>query len=149
MILISHRGLLNGPNKNLENKPSQIEAALNLGFDVEIDLWYEQDLKLGHDGPQYLVSKKYLRNPNFWIHCKNLKAFEFCLANDLHCFWHENDHMTLTSKKIIWTYPGKELSKTAITVLPEVYMDIEKIDTLSCLGICSDYISFIKEKLQK
>ena len=38
MKLIAHRGLFNGPNKELENNPDQIEKAWNLGFDCEIDL---------------------------------------------------------------------------------------------------------------
>ena len=35
---ISHRGNLNGPDRDNENKQSYIEFALNKGFDVEIDI---------------------------------------------------------------------------------------------------------------
>ena len=40
MILISHRGNLEGPS-DLENHPAQIKKVLDLGYDCEIDVWYE------------------------------------------------------------------------------------------------------------
>ena len=40
MKVISHRGNLNGPNKQTENTIESIKTAINLGFDVEIDVWY-------------------------------------------------------------------------------------------------------------
>ena len=39
MILISHRGNINGRQPNLENLPEYIDSALELGYDVEIDIW--------------------------------------------------------------------------------------------------------------
>ena len=38
-LLIAHRGLYNGPDPWLENKPEQITKALTLGFDAEVDVW--------------------------------------------------------------------------------------------------------------
>ena len=37
MILISHRGNINGPSKD-ENNPIRIEDVILQGYDVEIDL---------------------------------------------------------------------------------------------------------------
>jgi hypothetical protein len=52
MILISHRGNLNGPNPERENHPDYIWEALRAGFEVEIDVWWvEGKFKLGHDEP--------------------------------------------------------------------------------------------------
>ena len=39
MILISHRGNIDGPNEVRENSPYYIMEALEAGYDVEIDLW--------------------------------------------------------------------------------------------------------------
>ena len=39
MIYIAHRGLTNGPDKELENHPEQIKRAISQGFDCEVDLW--------------------------------------------------------------------------------------------------------------
>ena len=53
MKIIAHRGNLSGPTQT-ENHPDQIKKALDLGFDVEIDVWYKENkVFLGHDFPQY------------------------------------------------------------------------------------------------
>jgi hypothetical protein len=39
MILIAHRGNLNGPNPEHENKPEYLLNAINKGYNVETDLW--------------------------------------------------------------------------------------------------------------
>ena len=43
MRIISHRGNLDGSNSSLENSPNYILRAIELGFDVEVDLWYENN----------------------------------------------------------------------------------------------------------
>ena len=43
MILIAHRGLINGPSKELENSPSSIDLAFSKGYHCEIDVWYIYD----------------------------------------------------------------------------------------------------------
>jgi len=54
MILISHRGNINGKFESYENEPTYIDLALSKGYDVEIDVWYVDGLLyLGHDKPQY------------------------------------------------------------------------------------------------
>ena len=61
MILISHRGNINGKNTEKENHPDYIDEAITLGSDVEIDLWsIEGVLLLGHDEPQYGISQHWL-----------------------------------------------------------------------------------------
>jgi hypothetical protein len=41
--IISHRGNLTGSDQKLENKPEQIEKVINMGFDVEVDLRFENN----------------------------------------------------------------------------------------------------------
>ena len=137
MILISHRGNLNG-RSNRENEPDYIHEALVKDFDVEIDVWYVGgDFWLGHDKPQYLTEKNFLENPKLWCHAKNINALNEMLKEGIHCFWHQEDDVTLTSKGYMWTYPGKKLTDTSISVLPELNdEDLSK----NILGICSDYI---------
>jgi hypothetical protein len=122
MILISHRGNLDGRLKNVENSPDYITFALNQGYDVEIDIWYV-DFKfyLGHDEPLYKIEEKFLENKNLWCHAKNEEALFKMLQNQkIHCFWHQSDDYTLTSKGIPWVYPGKKVSEKGIWVLPEL-----------------------------
>ena len=139
MILISHRGNLNGKDVDNENNPLYIDRALGKGYDVEIDVWYENGKwYLGHDKPQYEIELDYLRNKKLWCHAKNIEALNLMLDDDIHCFWHQEDDVTLTSCGFIWTYPGKKLTEKSICVLPEKNNEIPK----KCLGICSDYIVY-------
>ena len=135
MILISHRGNLNGKS-NKENRPGYIHKAIGQNFDVEIDVWYIDDaFWLGHDIPQYKVLEGFLEHPNLWCHAKNIDALNRMVENGLiHCFWHQEDDVTLTSEGYLWTYPGKDLTKNSIVVLPETKPDVE------VAGVCSDFI---------
>jgi hypothetical protein len=143
MKIIAHRGLTNGPNKHLENRPQGIQSCLTKGFDCEIDLWvFEDRLYLGHDGPQYNITEQFLKQQGLWIHCKNLSALEYCQQDtELNYFWHDTDTYTLTSKGYIWTYPDKEVSKLGIMVLPE-WSDPTLTNVLSsiCYGVCTDFV---------
>ena len=54
MILISHRGNINKIDRKKENSQSYIQEAINLGYEVEIDIWlHNKCLYLGHDNPAY------------------------------------------------------------------------------------------------
>ena len=146
MKFISHRGNLNGPKPNLENRPNYINEALNNGFDVEVDVFFvNKKFYLGHDKPQYKVSKKFLLNKKLWCHAKNLEALDALKKTSAHFFWHQNDDATLTSKGYLWTFPGKKLFKKSICVLPE----IKSYKKINCYGVCSDFIHKYKIKFKK
>ena len=125
---------------NAENSPQHISSALSRGYEVEIDVWFVNDsFYLGHDEPLYLVDEEFLENEKFWCHAKNEESFHKMLSNPkIHCFWHQTDDYTLTSKGIPWVFPGKKVYENAIWVLSEktTYKNI----MLNCLGICSDNI---------
>ena len=142
MILISHRGNIDGPNHDLENSPDYIETALSAGYDVEVDVWFEKaKWYLGHDKPEYQVDEKVFSHSQWWCHAKNIEALEGLMKLGARCFWHQEDDVTLTSDGYLWTYPGKQLTSKSICVMPERF----KYDDLNCAGICSDYISKYRE----
>jgi hypothetical protein len=146
MVLISHRGNLNGPNPSKENSLQYIQEALDNGFDVEIDVWIISEiLYLGHDDIQYQVSLDWLidRIERLWVHCKNMDALVYfnTLNQPFNYFWHEEDKATLTSHSHIWAYPGYQPIANSIAVMPERNDD----DLSSCKGICSDYIQNYKK----
>lgn len=147
MKLIAHRGLFNGPDVNLENRPEQIELAISQGYDCEIDLTVvNNSLYLGHDFSDYHIEPVFLEKykNNLWIHAKNLDALYWLSSTDYNYFWHQNDDFVLTSHKYIWSYPGKELRSNSIMLMPEWNtLDID-IHNLGCYGICSDYVSQFK-----
>lgn len=137
MFLISHRGNIEGPNKEKENNPDYILRALEKNFHVEIDIWVKQNqIFLGHDDPTYKVTLNFIKNNSIWCHAKNFEALLYLRENNCHFFWHQNDKYTITSKGYIWAYPGETISKDAICVLPESFN--WKVEP--CAGICSDYI---------
>lgn len=140
MLIIAHRSNLDGQNPALENNPYQIEKVLKLGFDIEIDVWYsDHAFYLGHDYPLYHISERFLENEKLWCHAKNIEAFEKMLFNEkIHCFWHQKDSFTITSKNIIWCFPGQNtsLNYPSIIVLPE--QSGQLIDDKT-FGICTDY----------
>lgn len=139
MILVSHRGNISGPNPENENHPDYITGALSLGFDVEVDIWGDKELWLGHDKPQYKCSISFLINnyQKLWIHCKNLMAIDILSEfKVLNYFWHQNDDFTLTSKNFIWTYPGKHVCNKSVLVVD----DAREYAGPICFGLCSDYL---------
>lgn len=147
MILISHRGNINGRKTEEENNPEYIQNAISLGYDVEIDIWLVNNkLYLGHDEPQYEISWEYwlkYRVHKLWVHCKNVEAVVWFSENtdDVNYFWHENDALTLTSLGYMWVYPGRQPVKNSIAVMPEIHND----DISMCRGICSDFIQNYKK----
>lgn len=149
MILIAHRGLIDGPNKSLENQPHNIQSTLARGYDCEVDLWvFDDRLYLGHDGPQYNVTNEFIANPKLWIHAKNLEAFYWLTETQLTYFWHENDKFTLTSNGYIWSYPEQALTNRSIRLMPEWEdPDLTTMKKSVCYGVCSDYILKIDELL--
>lgn len=139
MILISHRGNLNGPNKQLENNPNHILDVLKK-YNVEIDLWYKNEkLYLGHDEPTYEINFNFFTN-DMWIHCKNFEAVEYMQKTKLNWFWHENDKITVTSNGYIWCFP-KVYINNAITVELNYNKNLPK----NLLGICTDYPEYYNE----
>lgn len=110
MKIISHRGLLNGPNPKLENKWDSILNAAYQGFSVEFDVWYDparEGFFLGHDGPlgEQLTKKEFLEFDNhtdvdFFVHCKSIETlswiqhiqpFSTLLHKKIYVFYHDVD----------------------------------------------------------
>ena len=137
MKIISHRGNVNGPDLDNENKPTHINTLLNKEIDVEIDLWYiDENLYLGHDKPLYKIDSEWLikNSEKLWVHLKNLNAMSCPVIKHLNYFWHENDKFTLTSKGIPWCFPNVFLQQGVTVVLTN-----EKINK-NIFGVCTDYI---------
>ena len=139
MKFISHRGNVNGPDPGKENSPSYIKSALSAGYNVEIDVWnLNGTWFLGHDDPSYEIDIRFLMNDKLLCHAKNLAALDKMLVHtNIHCFWHQEDHYTVTSRGYIVSYPGYETTPRTICMKPEL---ADPNSTADCHGICSDYI---------
>ena len=149
MIYISHRGNLNGPDPKKENTIEAINECIEKGYEVEVDLWYENNnFYLGHDEPSFKIDTNLFQNHKIWFHLKNKDSIEEILKHSpKNYFWHENDLCTITSSGNIWLYPNNYIvSKKAIFVLPELNKNKYECLKYDCYGICSDYISHYLEK---
>lgn len=142
VYIISHRGNLKGPDPKTENTVDQIVKAINLNYDVEIDLRMVKDkLFLGHDRPEHEVPLSFLEsNKNYlWIHCKDLLSLSFLRSCniDFNYFWHQEDLVTLTSKGHLWCYPGIYMNNGITVIKGNEWKDsIPK----NIWGVCTDYV---------
>lgn len=137
MLIISHRGNIRGSSPNTENTTYAIEQAIGMGFDCEIDVWYQEDsFWLGHDKAENKVYVDFFNKHSchLWIHCKNIEAL-IQLKDRFNCFFHDKDIYTLTSKGYIWGNIGSSMTKETIQVMPER----AKHEYQECLGICTDF----------
>ena len=60
-------------------------------------------------------------------------------------FWHQDDDFTLTSRNVIWTYPGKQFSENSVIV--KLDYEANYIEKSNLFGICSDYIEKYKNEI--
>lgn len=135
MKIISHRGNLAGRQIDRENSPSYIEEAVSAGFDVEVDIWrVDGNLFLGHDLPQYKTDVSFLRKNPLWCHAKNIEALKELLNLGLHCFWHDVDVYTLTSKNEIWCYSNVQYSDGIMVCLGK-----PSESPIPGRGVCTDH----------
>jgi glycerophosphoryl diester phosphodiesterase len=149
MILISHRGNINGCNSQKENTQEYIQKAIDAGYHVEIDVWLKNNqLFLGHDQPETPIYLNWLieRKDKLWIHCKNFESLSALLKMDLNVFYHENEDYTIISNGMIWAHNLKEVNEDCIiplldsssAVLNKRYYNITPV-----YGICSDHVQVI------
>jgi hypothetical protein len=142
MKIISHRGNLIGRISEKENHPNYIDAAISSGYEVEIDIWFEDEkFYLGHDNPQYEIDINWIhdRENKLWVHAKNLKVISHLYNTGINWFWHDIDKLTITSKGFIWCYPNVFV-ENGITVVLE-HQEVPN----NIFAVCTDEpIKFIK-----
>lgn len=147
MMFIAHRGHISGIQPDLENNPTYLKMAIQMGYAVETDVWYMNGrFMLGHDEPIFEVQRSFLEQKEVWCHAKNAEALDQLLTPfACHVFWHENDRMTITSRGFIWHFPtNHDFNHRSICVLPEVGYEFgDKIPKI-CYAICSDHIQKYK-----
>lgn len=149
MIYYSHRGNINGKTE-LENQPSYIDQAIELGYDVEIDLRkIGSDLYLGHDYPQYLINEKWIddRCGSLLIHIKEPSVLSIAQHKRYwHYFCHYNDPFTITSQKLTWIH-DLSIEPELDTIIPLISKElVYSYDKLGFFGVCSDYILDAKKR---
>ena len=139
MLFIAHRGNVRGPS-NEENAPWHVEHALAHGFDVEVDVWVDENtICLGHDEPEYHIDMSFLSQDGLWCHAKNAKALSLLLELDQTVFYHQEDNFTITSNGYIWSYPGCATEPKCIAMEAGFSENVAR-GLRNISGVCSDYI---------
>ena len=145
--LIAHRGLVDGPNKSLENKFSEIKRMVVGRQTCEIDVWFVHGTYfLGHDAPMESIDLAYILDYKDYllIHAKNVEAFSsFCFlrshgGHDLHFFYHSNENVVFSSRGIVIPYPGETIYPGMMHMMPE---SATPKANYGPVAICSDYIN--------
>jgi hypothetical protein len=148
MKIISHRGNINGVMPEKENRPSYVDCAIQLGYDVEIDIRCINDkLYLGHDTPDYEISPTWidLRKNHLWFHCKNSEAaYKLSHLKNIKYFCHTQDPFVLVNDKYIWVHDLSMITPNSI--IPLLSSDLTDLyfKYKSVYAICTDYPSKIK-----
>lgn len=154
MVIISHRGNLEGISEERENNPYFIDECIKLGFDVEIDLRVKEgNLFLGHDLPQHEITIEWLlnRKNNLWVHIKEYEALQIILEykEKIRFFCHENDKYTLLSNGLVWCHDleNKMNNKCIIPLLS--LEQVENYKQTGFYGVCTDYVYVCDKKFSK
>jgi hypothetical protein len=147
-VLISHRGNIDCDFNINENHPDYIQKAINLGYDVEIDVRkFNDKLYLGHDSPDYEISLNWLleRSSKLWVHTKNFDALSYLIDYDIRSFYHQKENHTIINKcNLIWSHELVEANEKSVIPLLSL-KELNSFTYKKVYGICSDFISFFNK----
>jgi len=148
--IISHRGYIEGCNQEFENNPDHLEHCFERypWMFFEIDVWkIGNNFYLGHDEPIYNVYLDFLYNKKFYIHAKNLNAFEFLYQNKnanifRDMFYHDKDDITVTLSGKIWCNKKIWVKNS---ILNQVSEETINLYDFNYIGICTDFPLKVKK----
>lgn len=151
MKIISHRGNIKGPIPDKENRPSYIDCAIQLGYDVEVDIRFiDGEFWLGHDIPQYKIEQPWmvLRKDKLWYHCKDLQsALKMAELKIFKFFCHTEDSYVITSTGHLWVHDlNEDINHTCIIPLLDLHSIIYN-KNLNPFAVCTDYVYELKIKI--
>ena len=144
MKIYAHRGNLRGPESG-ENALDGIEACLDSGVGVELDVWgLDEEIWVGHDRPGWKIETKVLENNSVICHAKNVEAVMILSRLSTTYFSIDRDPFSLCSNGLIWANYGCSPTPVSIMCSPELVMAVEGIEEFyerisNSYGVCSDY----------
>jgi hypothetical protein len=146
-ILIAHRGNVREVNHARENQFDYLIEAIELGFDVEVDVWKTtSSWCFGHDDANISVTLGQIQKiaPHSWFHAKNKGALIELGAMGYNTFMHADEPFAITSKGYKWSHKGM-VNPYGIVVMPD--LDTEQYLIKNCAGVCHDKLFQIQELL--
>jgi len=145
MKFISHRGNIDGVRPAFENNPQYVDIALQYGYYVFIDVWYDSgNFWLGNKVKQYSIFEGFLEQEKYICNPKDWKTFDKLFSNEhIHTLWNDIDYYTITSKGWVWAHEhAEDYSENSIITH---FNDMDVVPGVA--GVCSNYIRSIREKI--
>jgi hypothetical protein len=140
LILISHRGNLDGSDPAHENTPDYLHVALHAGYAVCCHvILYHGAFFLPTAAGHYKLPYAMLSNPKVWFLADDAVTLSALCDVNAHAV-PLNSQVALTSVHYLWCAPGESLPPRSIAVFPE-RGPAGWLESGDPAGLCSDEIS--------
>jgi hypothetical protein len=137
-IIISHLGNISGRIPDRENRLTYVQAALQAGWHVMVDVRYHNGgFYLPHDSGFDCVPPAFFSKQRIWSRAADPETLDALCNIGAHALVASNAPFTLTSSQFVWTLPGQPLSQRAIAVYPELG-EANWLDLYEPAGLCSN-----------
>lgn len=152
MLIVSHRGLIKGPNEYRENNPIHLDKVIAEGYCLEVDIRFSNDkFWLGHDKETYEVDVWWIleRKNSIIFHCKNIEAASRLRRLDvsINYFGHASDSFVAINNGLLWVH-SIDLPLNEYCIIPLI--DDKAVNefklTTRIAGICTDYVELAQKK---
>lgn len=140
LILIAHRGNIDGRVEDKENTPAYLTAALKAGYNVSCDVgMLHGAFVLPALGGYHRLPYAFLSNPRMWFRTADPITLDALCAANAHAVPASAD-VTLTSVHYLWCMPDTVLTPRSIAVFPEA-ASANWLVSAEPAGLCSNEIS--------
>ncbi len=152
----AHRGNTEGRDESRENDPSYLLEALAGGFEVEADVWYDEETVsfwFGYEEPMYEFPLSLVSHPRVLVRAMDIVSLNKLMSLPVgirpHVYYHKSDDDTLTSEGKIWSNcQGTESDgfegDASIAAMNEFEGNLAILQRGVAHGICSDDVSLLK-----
>jgi hypothetical protein len=130
----------------LENQPGYLLDTIDQGYDVETDIWFNDEWWLGHDRPVYQIDEKFiiLIKDSAWFHAKNKEALDHLAKLGTNAFMHDQEPYAMTTFGYKWSHNGLS-NPEGIVCMPDLQHEGHLL--LDCKGVCHYDLVAVKKIL--
>lgn len=163
MLIVAQKGLVYGPDAEVENSPELLENTMSSDILCHCDIWwYKEKWWLGEYRPQYQISEKWLETYRsfLFLHIRNYQGIsKICEYNEKYTWFSlfnnkictaSNGHLIATDflgvKNLIILSPEKSINLNTIQNLKENFKTENHDKELK--GFITKYVNLIKEKYE-
>lgn len=109
-FFISDKGNIGGVDPTNENTFDYMMNAYKKGYYVKCDVQtYKGVLYFGDREPSETINWQFIMNPKVICSAADIETFVVLYNLNTHCFWYQNDDVTLTTRALLWCKQGVNL----------------------------------------